>query len=225
MYNFLKSTKQQRMPVGAFMDKMSASDSDLEANLSTMFQQIRGTKQYWFQKSSDLKCMLQEWGSPTLFLTFSCAEYNSPDISTYLRKVNSVADIYPIGRLCCEDPIFPEIPCVLQHCRLEGLCPWHQKEYQACGAPHYHVVLWIEGAPTIGKDKPEEVLKWIQERITCRMPDENTNPELFCLVTKYQMHKCSDYCKRTKKYGGAFITRYKFGFPHEETDSASLNCV
>ena len=39
------------------------------------------------------------------------------------------------------------------------------------------MVLWIEGAPTIGKDKPEEVLKWIQERITCRMPDENTNPE------------------------------------------------
>ena len=133
VYNLLKSTKQQRMPVGAFMDKVSASDSDLEANLSTMFQQIRGTKQYWFQKSSDLKCMLQEWGSPTLFLTFSCAEYDSPDISTDLRKVNSVADTYPIGRLCCEDPISvsrkfsPKIPCVLQHCHLEGSCSWHRQ--------------------------------------------------------------------------------------------------
>ena len=105
VYNLLKSTTQQRMPVGLFLDKVSASDSDVEANLSTMFQQIRGTKQYWFQKSSDLKCMLQEWGSPTLFLTFSCAEYDSPDISTYLRKVNSVSDSYPIGRLWCEDPI------------------------------------------------------------------------------------------------------------------------
>ena len=66
VYNLLKSTTQQRMPVGLFLDKVSASDPDVEANLSTMFQQNCGTKQYWFQKSSDLKCMLQEWGSPTL---------------------------------------------------------------------------------------------------------------------------------------------------------------
>ena len=105
VYNLLKSTKQQKIPVGLLLGKVSSSDSDVEANLSTMFQQICGTKQYWFQKSSDLKCMLQEWGLPTLFLTFSCAEYDSPDISTYLRKVNNVSDSYPIGRLCCEDPI------------------------------------------------------------------------------------------------------------------------
>ena len=53
-----------------------------------------------------------------------------------------------------------------------------KKEYQARGAPHYHMVLWIEGAPTIGKDAPAVVLKWIQERISCRIPDEATNPEL-----------------------------------------------
>ena len=54
-----KSTKQQRIPVRPFLDKVSISDSDVEANLSTTFQQVRGTKQYWFQKSSDLKCMVQ----------------------------------------------------------------------------------------------------------------------------------------------------------------------
>lgn len=65
----------------------------------------------------------------------------------------------------------------------------------------------------------------MQERITCQIPDESTNPELSRLVTKHQLHKCSSYCKRTKKYGEAFITRCKFGFPCEETDTASLNCV
>ena len=135
--------------------------------------------------------MLQEWGSPTLFLTFSCAEYDSPDISTYLRKVNSVSDSYPIGRLCCEDPIsvsrtFSQkfhafFNTVILKGRVLGTVTHYffKKEYQARGAPHYHVVLWIEGAPTIGKDKSEEVLKWIQERISCRIPDENSNPELF----------------------------------------------
>ena len=105
VYNLLKSTGQPRLPVGQFMSRVSESDPNVEANLSTIFQQIRGTKQFWYLKASDLKCMLREYGPPTLFLTFSCAEYQSADISGYLRKVNNVPDSYPIGKLCCEDPI------------------------------------------------------------------------------------------------------------------------
>ena len=43
--------------------------------------------------------------SPTLFLTFSCAEYESADIANYLRKLNNVPPTYNIGKLCTEDPI------------------------------------------------------------------------------------------------------------------------
>ena len=49
--------------------------------------------------------MLREFGSPTFFLTLSCAEYVSPEIDTYLRKVNNVSASYPIGKLCTEDPL------------------------------------------------------------------------------------------------------------------------
>ena len=41
----------------------------------------------------------------TYTLTFSCAEYESPDIENYLRKVNHVPPSYNIGKLCTEDPI------------------------------------------------------------------------------------------------------------------------
>ena len=90
-----------------------------------------------------------------------------------------------------------------------------KKEYQARGAPHYHAVVWIEDAPAVGKDLPEDVMSWIKERITCCVPEVTTNPELHGLVTKYQRHKCSSYCKRTKKYGTAFVKRCRFAFPHE----------
>ena len=53
-----------------------------------------GTKQYWFLRQSELKCMIREWGSRTLFLTFSCAEYESPDITEFLRRVNNVSSGY-----------------------------------------------------------------------------------------------------------------------------------
>ena len=49
--------------------------------------------------------MICKYGPPSLFLTFSCAEYDSPDIVTYLRKVNDVPDGYPIGKLCAKDPL------------------------------------------------------------------------------------------------------------------------
>ena len=41
----------------------------------------------------------------TLFLIFSCAEYESTDIMDYLQKINNVPFTYNIGNLCAEDPI------------------------------------------------------------------------------------------------------------------------
>eukprot|EP00731_Ephydatia_muelleri_P001725 Em0001g1725a len=102
---------------------------------------------------------------------------------------------------------------------------YFKKEYQMRGAPHYHALLWIQGAPVIGKSNPKDVLAWIQERITCKIPDATLNPELHALVTKYQMHKCTDYCKRRRKLKSGFITTCRFGFPRDCTDIAVLNPV
>ena len=77
VYNLLMGRRQHVMPVGEFMDRVSKSDEDVEANLSTVFQSVRGCKQYWFLSRSEVLCMLREYGSPTLFLTLSCAEYES----------------------------------------------------------------------------------------------------------------------------------------------------
>ena len=100
-----------------------------------------------------------------------------------------------------------------------------KKEYQARGAPHYHILLWIEGAPVAGNDDDDVVLRWIQERITCRIPEEDSNPELHQLVTKYQYHKCNNYCRRRKQVKGTFITRCRFGFPRPTCESATLFSV
>ena len=69
------------------------------------------------------------------------------------------------------------------------------------GAPHYHIVLWIRDSPVLGRDSPEKVLFFIQERITCHIPDSKTSPDLHALVTKHHMHKCNAYCKRNLKFG------------------------
>ena len=75
------------MQVQLFLDKLSKSDHGLEASMSTIFKSVRGSKQFWFLRSSELRCMLREWGTPTLFLTFTCSEYECPVIANYLNKV------------------------------------------------------------------------------------------------------------------------------------------
>ena len=85
--------------------------------------------------------------------------------------------------------------------------------------------MWICDAPVIGQDSPEVVLRWIEERVTCHIPDKDLCPELHRLVTKYQLHKCSSYCKRKRKCGTTYITRCKFGFPREVTNVAEIKDV
>ena len=203
-----------------------------------MLQSVQCTKQYWFVRKSALRCMIREWCSPTFFLTFSCAEYESPDIANYLRKVNDVPPSYNIGRLCTEDPISVSrkfsmkfhsfFQTVLMKGEILGTVDhfYWKKEYQARGAPHYHALLWIKDAPVIGQDDPDDVLSSIQERITCQIPNKESDPELYNLVTRYQMHKCSAYCKRKRKCGNVFfITRCRFGFPRQPCETAKLNSV
>ena len=124
----LNSTNRRNLCVKQFADGIDSSDADIEANLSTVLQSVRGTKQFWFLKKSDIMAMIREFGSPTLFLTFSCAEYDSPDIDRYLQKVNKVPDSYPTTRLCIEDP---------RSVSRKSHTSW-KKEYQSRGAPHYH---------------------------------------------------------------------------------------
>ena len=181
--------------------------------------------------------MIREYGPPTLFLTFSCAEYESPDIINFLQTVNKVSSTYNIGKLCTEDPISVSRKFSLKfHAFFQKVIVrggvlgevdhfYWKKEYQARGAPHYHALLWIRNAPVIGQDDPATVLSWIEERITCHIPDEEKNPGLNKLVTRYQMHKCSAYCKRRRRCGNTFITRCKFGFPRQASQSATLNDV
>ena len=67
VYNLLKqSCVNQHITIGMLLNNVQANDERLEANLCTMLQSVRGTKQYWFHRKSELRCMIREWGSSTL---------------------------------------------------------------------------------------------------------------------------------------------------------------
>ena len=100
VYNLLKSDKDRPMSASSLINRLL-----LDTNLSTSLQTMCGTMQVWYKKQSKLRCMVREFGMPTLFLTFSCAKYDSHNIVDYFKTVNYVSEGCGIGKLCTEDPI------------------------------------------------------------------------------------------------------------------------
>ena len=83
--NLLKNTRHKDKSVKQLITRAESNDYELERNLSTMLRSVRGTKQFWQLKRTEVNAMIRDFGPPSLFLTFSCAEYNSADISDALK--------------------------------------------------------------------------------------------------------------------------------------------
>ena len=59
--------------------------------------------------------------------------------------------------------------------------------------------------PRYGQDDPEKVRTWIQDRITCHIPDNNSSPELYHLVSVVPIAKGGEGVARTLSLPGAAL--------------------
>ncbi len=90
IFNCIKNTRSRQASVRELLVRLESNNAELEGNLSTILQSVSGTKQYWHQRRSELNALIRDFSPPSLFLTFSCAEYNSADITEYLKLVNAL---------------------------------------------------------------------------------------------------------------------------------------
>lgn len=100
--------------------------------------------------------------------------------------------------------------------------------YAFQGTPHCHMLLWIEGAPTIGIDDMSKVREYIDKHMTCELPSVVTSPLLHKLVVDNQTHvckpfKCLSSIGRTEGTGQSIMT-CKSGFNHHRGRPVS-HCV
>ena len=192
------STYKGGMTAGEIVKNVDEGNQEFQSNLSTMLSAIRGTKEYWSRQASNLTAMDEKYGSATFFITLSCAEYHWSDVDEVLRKTNADLENVEkarIGSLCAIDPVTvtsqfeQRYRAFLNNIILDKNGPlgevehyYCRLEWQARGAPHIHAKLWCKNAKVLGKDPDEEVLAFIQKYITCELPDEKINPELYKLV-------------------------------------------
>ena len=80
-------------------------------------------------------------------------------------------------------------------------------EFQVHGSQNIYYFVWILTASDLSKDNINEYISFVGDVVTTSLPGNDNKPELFELVTIYQVHSHSKSCQKYKKQA----CRYNFG--------------
>ena len=148
-------------------------DDLLQKRLKHSVRKIPGTKSFMTMKGIDLKCIIRELGSASMFLTFSCADHRWPDIHNHMpgEAANGIGRWYSdrgvipermIGDQASKRKNLRENPHIASSVfvhraktYMEALCKtwgvdwyWYRLESQNRGSWHIHCLLrfkWDKG--------------------------------------------------------------------------------
>jgi hypothetical protein len=201
-----------------FLERRSNLTQSEIGTIIVLPSSFHGGPRYMKQRLEDAIAINNEFGNPDLFITFTCNPEH-PDIIKCLREGESTNDrpdiVARVFRLqlkqfmkeMIQDGIFGKI---IAHIKVI--------EFQKRGLPHAHVLFTL--------DQNDKFMTYddIDDVIRAEIPDSNTEPELYKLVTEKMMHgPCGENnpnapCMREKNG----VKKCRFNFPHEFTEKTEL---
>lgn len=191
---------------------------------------VRGSPPYYQRTLYELLAMIRQLGTPTWFFTLSAADMKWPDVIQTIAKQYGVHYTdEQVATLSFEEKsrwIRSNPVTAARHYQYRLNVFFHdflkssanplgelvdyaiRIEFQARGSPHAHCVLWIKDAPRYGCDTNADVCHFIDQYISCAIPDDGKLKDFVLLL---QNHRHSSYCRRKKG------CRFKFPHPPSET--------
>ena len=189
---------------------------------------VQGSPAYWQHELYDLLAMLCTIGIPTWLMTLSAADLHWIEMieavsihngKQLTRKQIQKMTIKERSETLKANPVTSvtmfqyRVDSFFTHYILEDQNPLgHVKEYaikiefQECGSPHAHCLLWVDGALVIDVDNNEDVCSFIDTYISGRIPDDSLEmSHTTNIVKQYQTHSHSSYCRHNHSC--------QFGFP------------
>jgi hypothetical protein len=199
----------------------------LQDHAYQFLQTVRGSPPYWQKAMYKLLAAVKQLGIFTFFVTLSSADMKWRDtLQAISRQQGKPLTDQEVDNLSYEEKsnLLRSNPVTAaQHFdyRLQQffssflLSPAqplgkirhysYRIEFQQRGSPHAHIVIWTDDAPK-PEDDHDAVTKFIDQYVTCQIPNEDEDPELHELVTTVQQHHHSATCKKK----GTFC---RFNFP------------
>ncbi|XP_053383841.1 uncharacterized protein LOC123535686 [Mercenaria mercenaria] len=189
---------EQTIKAGFIQDPNRLKNLILKDKAYHFLQTVRGSPPYWQKAMFKLMAAVKHFGIFTFFLTFSSADLKWPDtINTIFRQQGRHLSNEEINSLSWEER------CALL------------RSYPVTTARHFdHRLtclfndLLLSPADVLGKlsDPTEDIVQFIDKFITCSIPSEEDNLELYSLVTTVQKHHHTATCRKKG-------TECRFGFP------------
>ncbi|KAE8287245.1 hypothetical protein D5F01_LYC15214 [Larimichthys crocea] len=218
-------------------DKQEVEKLITNKDATRFMQPLRGTLAYWEKTLKDLNAMVRQLGKPTFFLTFSAAEMRWPEVIEAVKAQqgeqvdfsqldwNAKCDILRSNPVTVMRLFEKRVDTLMTNLILSPAQPigevedyFYRVEFQARGSPHIHLLVWIKDAPEFGDLQDDSVvIKFIDQYITCQMPDPNADPELHKIVSEVQVHS-RNHSKSCRK--GNVLCR--FGFPKPPMEKTIL---
>ncbi|CAH2100599.1 unnamed protein product [Euphydryas editha] len=185
----------------------------MESNLAFL-RAIPNSTWYWAQRKKDLFAMIRQKGRPTAFMTLSANEIGWTDLIQLLYKlanngveiserVASELSFIEKSTLVNEDAVTCAIyfnkfvNVLLTILKSKKITPFGRYrvaeyfiriEFQHCGSPHAHILLWLENAPdNIMDENNSEVIKLIDSLVSVSASQASGN-------IKLQTHKHTFTC-------------------------------
>ena len=187
-----------------------------------------GSPTYWEHELYDMLVILHTLGIPKWFMTLSNADLHWKEmlktvaIHSNMKLTQGQIDKMPIKE-CAEHlkanavtsvGIFQyRVECFVSCYILDSTNPVGKvKEYaikidfQECGSPHAHCLLWVDGAPCIDVDSNENVCSFIDRYVSGMIPcGSDDTKHISKIVKQYKTHSHSSYCRQSHSC--------QFGFP------------
>lgn len=147
---------------------------------------LRGTRSYWKQQSSELLQMFRQLGCTTIFFPLSAADYHWPDMFRILDSSWEPQDLSESDR----KSLMHENTATLAwffNIRVELFFKkflikifsiedfWYRFEWEYRGSPHVHGIFWLEGASDcsdIGastQSQKQSIVKYLDGLISATM--------------------------------------------------------
>ena len=192
---------------------------------------IKGTPAYWKKFLYEVLAMVKQLGLPSFFMTLSCADLQWNESISVTAKLNGEnleeddinnMDFFERCRYLNLNPVV--LARHFQY-RVEvffkviiidgplGKVKYHaiRVEFQVWGSHHIYSFSRVLDGPVLIKDNVDEYRQSIDSIVKPFVPDISENPELFHLVTTYQVHSHSKSCRKYKNekcryHSGKFFT-------------------
>ena len=223
----MQKVKTNKLTAGMLSHNFNDTVKSFVANdeAYSFMSTIKGTPAYWKKFLFEVLAMVKQLGSPTYFMTLSCADLRWNELPSIISKLNGLSlsdeeiremDYFTRCGLLNSNPVLMarhfqyRVEMFFKEIVIDGplgKVTYHaiRVEFRVRGSPH--IFMWVIGAPILTKETKEEYIRFVDQVIKACLPDVNDDPELFNLVTTYQVHSHSKPCRKYKNKP----CRYSFG--------------